>query len=110
MESDNEIQSDHLSLSYPTDVTEQMLECFHDGFALQSKRKTEFDLSPISEIAEKLWIYSKLIKILVEPEDSDYLRTSLESIWKNIFERLRLLADCLPHTCSIGSPILYTLP
>ena len=96
MESENEMQSDNLSLPYPTDVTEQMLECFHDGFTLQFKRKTGLDLSPISEIAEELWIYSKLIKILVEPEDSDYLRTSLESIQKNIFERLRLLADCLP--------------
>ena len=96
IESDNEIQSDNLSLPYPTDVTEQMLECFHDGFTLQSKHKLQFDLSPISEIAEELWIYSKLIKILVEPEDSDYLRTSLESIQKNIFKRLRLLADCLP--------------
>ena len=96
MESNNEIQSDNLSLPYPTDVTEQILECFHDGFTLQSKRKTGLDLSPISEIAEELWIYSKLIKILVEPKDSDYLRTSLESIQKNIFERLRLLADCLP--------------
>ena len=45
--------------------------------------------------AKQALIYSKLIKILVEPEDSDYLRTSLESIRKNIFERLRLLADCL---------------
>ena len=96
MESENEMQSDNLSLPYPTDVTEQMLECFHDGFTLQFKRKTGLDLSPISEIAEELWIYSKLIKILVEPKDSDYLRTSLESIQKNIFERLRLLADCLP--------------
>ena len=96
MESENEMQSDNLSLPYPTDVTEQMLECFHDGFTLQSKRKTSLDLSPISEIAEELWIYSKLIKILVEPEDSDYLQSSLESIQKNIFERLRLLADSLP--------------
>lgn len=96
MESGNEIYNDDLSLPYPTDVTEQMLECFHDGFILQSKHKIDLDLSPVSEIAEELWIYSKLIKILVEPEDSDYLRTSLESIQKNIFARLRLLDDCLP--------------
>ncbi len=95
IESNNEMKSDNLSLPYPTDVTDQMLKCFHDGFTLQSKRKTEHDLSPVSEIAEELWIYSKLSGLLAEPEDSDYLQTSLKSIQQNIFERLQLLTDCL---------------
>lgn len=98
IESDNKAQSDNLSWPYPTNVTDQMLKCFHDGFTLQPKDKTDRDLSPISEIAEELWIYSKLSELLAEPEDSDYLKASLELIRKNILERLRLLTDCLLPT------------
>lgn len=95
MESGCEIQNDNMSLPYPTDVTEQMLKCFHSEFILQPKNPVAHDLSPISEIAEELWIYSKLRELLVEPGDSNYLKASLEPVQQNIFKMLQLLSKCL---------------
>ena len=49
----------------------------------------------IGDIAEELWIYSKSVELLTEPEDAGYLAAETQGIQTNILEMLRLLQDKL---------------
>lgn len=50
----------------------------------------------IGDIAEELWIYSKSVELLTEPEDDGYLAAETQGLQTNISEMLRLLQDKLP--------------
>ena len=60
------------------------------------KKVTDVDEFPIGDIAEELWIYSKSVELLTEPEDACYLAAQTQDIQLNITEMLCLLKNKLP--------------
>lgn len=60
------------------------------------KKVTDVDELPIGYIAEELWIYSKSVELLTEPEDACYLAAQTQDIQLNITEMLCLLKNKLP--------------
>ena len=96
IESENYLSLDKLLHPYPVDVTAQMLDCFSEKYDLPEKKVTDVDEFPIGDIAEELWIYSKSVELLTEPEDACYLADQTQDIQPNIAEMLRLLKNKLP--------------
>mgnify|MGYP007129173854 CR=1 FL=1 len=70
---------------YPVNVTAQMLDCFSEKYDLPEKKVTDVDELPIGYIAEELWIYSKSVELLTEPEDACYLAAQTQDIQLNIY-------------------------
>lgn len=95
IESENSSLLDKLMLPYPVDVTSQMLDCFNKKYDLPEKNFTDFNKLPIVDIAEELWIYSKSVELLTEPEDACYLADEIQGIQSNIAGMLRLLQEKL---------------
>lgn len=66
-----------------------MLECFDENFVIEvideSNKQNKFD---ISFIAQKLWQYSKLMRVLVDEDDKDYLTENLAQLRKDITRML----------------------
>lgn len=81
---------------YPVDVTAQMLNCFAKKYVLTERGAIEAEEPSIGDIAEELWIYSKSVELLTEPEDDGYLAAETQGLQANISEMLRLLQDKLP--------------
>ena len=54
------------------------------------------EVKQIGNIAEELWIYSKSVELLTEPEDACYLAAQTQDIQLNITEMLCLLKNKLP--------------
>lgn len=81
---------------YPVDVTAQMLNCFAKKYVLTERGAIEAEEPSIGDIAEELWIYSKSVELLTEPEDDGYLAAETQGLQTNISEMLRLLQDKLP--------------
>ena len=73
-----------------------MLGCFNEKYKLPEKSFLNAETLPIGDIAEELWIYSKSVELLTEPEDAQYLETKIQGIQNNITEMFRLLRDKLP--------------
>mgnify|MGYP001032402729 FL=1 len=96
IESEDYSSLDKLLHPYPVDVTAQMLDCFSEKYDLPEKKVTDVDELPIGYIAEELWIYSKSVELLTEPEDACYLAAQTQDIQPNIAEMLRLLKNKLP--------------
>lgn len=96
IESENHSLLDKLVPPYPVNVTAQMLDCFSEKYDLPEKKVTDVDELPIGYIAEELWIYSKSVELLTEPEDACYLAAQTQDIQLNITEMLCLLKNKLP--------------
>ena len=96
IESENHSLLDKLMPPYPVDVTAQMLDCFIEKYDLPEKNSTDVDQLPIGDVAEELWIYSKSVEFLTEPEDACYLAAETQGIQTNIAGMLRLLKNKLP--------------
>ena len=96
IESENHSLLDKLVPPYPVNVTAQMLDCFSEKYDLPEKKVTDVDELPIGYIAEELWIYSKSVELLTEPEDTCYLAAQTQDIQLNITEMLCLLKNKLP--------------
>ena len=96
IESENHSLLDKLVPPYPVNVTAQMLDCFSEKYDLPEKKVTDIDELPIGYIAEELWIYSKSVELLTEPEDTCYLAAQTQDIQLNITEMLCLLKNKLP--------------
>lgn len=96
IESENHSLLDKLMPPYPVDVTAQMLDCFIEKYDLPEKNSTDVDQLPIGDVAEELWIYSKSVELLTEPEDACYLAAETQGIQTNIAGMLRLLKNKLP--------------
>ena len=76
--------------------SKEMLDCFSEKYDLPEKKVTDVDELPIGYIAEELWIYSKSVELLTEPEDACYLAAQTQDIQLNITEMLCLLKNKLP--------------
>lgn len=96
IESENHSSLDKLMSPYPVDVTAQMLSCFAQKYVLTERANVEAEEPSIVDIAEELWIYSKSVELLTEPEDAGYLAAETQGLQTNISEMLRLLQDKLP--------------
>lgn len=77
--SDNE---EITNLPFPEEITSQMLECFDKKYEI-NQNTNKIDYSPISYLAEKLWHYSKLERILTDKKDEDYLLENLKNLKNN---------------------------
>lgn len=95
IESDDNSLFDKLTLPYPVDVTRQMLSCFIKKYDLPESDDIDLDALPIGDIAEELWVYSKSVELLTEPEDDSYLVSEIQGIRTNIDGMLCLLKDKL---------------
>ena len=96
IESENHSSLDKLMSPYPVDVTAQMLSCFAQKYVLTERANVEVEEPSIVDIAEELWIYSKSVELLTEPEDAGYLAAETQGLQANIAKTLRLLQDKLP--------------
>ena len=63
---------------------------------MTERTTVEAEEPSIGDIAEGLWIYSKSIELLTEPEDAGYLAAETQDLQPNISEMLHLLQDKLP--------------
>lgn len=94
----NAIESEDCSLldklvpPYPVDVTKQIIDCFTEKKYLLEKNAVAGEL-PIGDIAEELWIYSKSLELLTEPEDADYLAIEIKNIQDSINQIFMSLKD-----------------
>lgn len=96
IESENYSLREKQMVPYPVDVTAQMLDCFARKYILTERTTVEAEESSIGDIVEGLWIYSKSIELLTEPEDAGYLAAETQDLQINISEMLYLLQDKLP--------------
>ena len=60
------------------------------------RSNVEAEEPSIVDIAEELWIYSKSVELLTEPEDAGYLAAEIQGIQTNIAGILRILQGKLP--------------
>ena len=83
-----------LTPPFPVDVTQAMLDCFEEKYEC-FKIKVDDSLTPIGNIAEELWAYSKARELLSSPKDSAYLTESLKVIKLSIEKDFSLLSGKL---------------
>lgn len=81
-------------LPYPVNVTQQMLDCFVEEYSLPIKGND--NSTPIGDIAEELWVYSKSRELLCDPEDANYLAKELKTVRSNIEKMLASLENTIP--------------
>lgn len=86
---------DKLTPPYPVDATQQMLSCFIKKYDLPEADDIDLDVLLIGDIAEELWVYSKSVELLTEPEDDSYLVSEIQGIRTNTDGMLCLLKDKL---------------
>lgn len=96
IESENYSLLEKQMIPYPVGVTAQMLDCFARKYVLLERSTVEAEEPSIGDIAEELWIYSKSVELLTEPEDAGYLAAETQGLQTNIAEILRLLQGKLP--------------
>ncbi len=95
-ESKDENQFQNLSAPFPENVTEQMLDCFPQKYELSVKRDPAPENSQIGDVAEELWVYSKLNELLTAPEDKGFLSTSLNQVRANVSATIETLEGSMP--------------
>ena len=84
IESENEVSEKQTTMAYPIDVTQQMLECFHEKFDLPINNYTNGNIASILDLLEELWSYSKSVELLTDMEDKEYLTSLTQNIHSNI--------------------------
>ena len=108
IESDDISLFDKLTPPYPVDVTRQMLSCFIKKYDLPETENIDSDTLSIGDVAGELWVYSKSVELLTEPEDDGYLVSEIQDIRTNIDGMLGFLKDklsskdfdCLVNICN----------
>ena len=96
IESENYSLLERQLIPSPVNVTAQMLDCFARKYVLLERSNVEAEEPSIVDIAEELWIYSKSVELLTEPEDAGYLAAEIQGIQTNIAGILRILQGKLP--------------
>lgn len=77
--SGEEITDTSLLTPYPIDVTENMLECFSGDWKIKRQMDNPY-VHYLGDIAEELWVYSKLCELLCTEEDREYCRCELKKV------------------------------
>lgn len=81
---DGEFSVEKLIPPYPSDVSQQVLDCFNDIYCLAEERINDARSMPAGDILEELWIYSKLEELLAESDDKEYYLREIEHTRKII--------------------------
>lgn len=81
--SGEEITDTSLLTTYPIDVTENMLECFSGDWKIKRQTDNPY-VHYLGDIAEELWVYSKLRELLCTEEDREYCRCELKKVAEKI--------------------------
>ena len=81
--SGEEITDTSLLTPYPIDVTENMLECFSGDWKIKRQMDNPY-VHYLGDIAEELWVYSKLRELLCTEEDREYCRCELKKVAEKI--------------------------
>ena len=82
--------------SFPEKTTIQMLECFDKKFEIEVVDSSNENKLDISFLAQRLWQYSKVMRILVDEEDKDYLTHNLMILRKDITKILLEIKNDIP--------------
>jgi hypothetical protein len=67
------------SMPYPVDVTKEMMGCFENNMELQPQNNNPY-IHNIGDIAEELWIYSKIRELLSDEIDEKYCVSELKRV------------------------------
>lgn len=81
--SGEEITDTSLLTLYPIDVTEDMLECFSGDWKIKRQTDNPY-VHYLGDIAEELWVYSKLRELLCTEEDREYCICELKKVAEKI--------------------------
>lgn len=81
--SGEEITDTSLLTPYPIDVTEDMLECFSGDWKIKRQTDNPY-VHYLGDIAEELWVYSKLRELLCTEEDREYCICELKKVAEKI--------------------------
>lgn len=81
--SGEEITDTSLLTPYPIDVTENMLECFSGDWKIKRQTDNPY-VHYLGDIAEELWVYSKLRELLCTEEDREYCICELKKVAEKI--------------------------
>lgn len=81
--SGEEITDTSLLTPYPVEVTENMIECFSGDWKIKRQPDNPY-IHYLGDIAEELWVYSKLRELLCTEEDREYCRCELKKVAEKI--------------------------
>lgn len=84
IEDEDSDRLESVSYPYPVDATETMLECFDHIYRILPLTQTDPQATTVGDIAEELWIYSKLNAFLLESDDKEYYKDQQMIIWDSI--------------------------
>ena len=74
-----------------------MLECFDHIYRILPLTQTDPQATTVGDIAEELWIYSKLNTFLLENDDKEYYKDQQMIIWDSIKKHQKQLLNVLTH-------------
>ena len=102
IEDDDPDRLESVSYPYPVDTTETMLECFDHIYRILPPAHTNPHATMVGDIAEELWIYSKLNTFLLGDDDIEYYKEQQRNIWDRIKKHQEHLVHVLTHEKSIA--------
>ena len=97
IEDEDSDRLESVSYPYPVDATETMLECFDHIYRILPLPQTDPQATTVGDIAEDLWIYSKLNTFLLENDDKEYYKDQQMIIWDSIKKHQKQLLNVLTH-------------
>lgn len=97
IEDEDSERLESVSYPYPVDATETMLECFDHIYRILPLPQTDPQATTVGDIAEELWIYSKLNTFLLENDDKEYCKDQQMIIWDSIKKHQKQLLNVLTH-------------
>ena len=97
IEDEDSDRLESVSYPYPVDATETMLECFGHIYRILPLTQTDPQATTVGDIAEELWIYSKLNTFLLENDDKEYYKDQQMIIWDSIKKHQKQLLNVLTH-------------
>lgn len=102
IEDEDSERLESVSYPYPVDTTETMLECFDHTYRISPPAHTNPQATRVGDIAEELWIYSKLNAFLLENDDKEYYKDQQMIIWNSIKKHQEHLVNVLTHEKSMA--------
>ncbi len=79
---------EELKAPIPTEITEEMLDCFEADYKIGFFSKEQLSRQDIGFIAEDLWVYSKTRELFSEKSDTAYCEKQLKQIKEKIDKSL----------------------
>ena len=84
-----------LMMPYPIEVTQKMLDCFSGKHQIKEQKINE-KMSLLADLAEELWLYSKIKEFLSQERDGEYYiksKNDVEQIIQKMLEQAQSQVD-----------------